>query len=80
MVYYILVGIFSSNLLYHKKDCFPTLLRVVAVFFYCAFFYSAFFLRIKKGTGEVFLCLDLFDKTANFHVGAGALDNPILRV
>ncbi|MEE0045801.1 hypothetical protein, partial [Ruminococcus sp.] len=42
MVYYILVGIFSSNLLYHKKDCFPTLLRVVAVFFYCAFFYSAF--------------------------------------
>ena len=43
MVYYILVGIFSSNLLYHKKDCFPTLLRVVAVFFYCAFFYSAFF-------------------------------------
>ena len=42
MVYYILVGIFSSILLYHKKDCFPTLLRVVAVFFYCAFFYSAF--------------------------------------
>jgi|GEM_PF-597388 hypothetical protein len=30
----------------------------------------------KKGTGEVFLCLDLFDKIANFHVGAGALDSP----
>ena len=42
MVYYILVGIFSSILLYHKKDCFPTLLRVVAVFFYCAFFTAAF--------------------------------------
>ena len=38
MVYYILVGIFSSNLLYHKKDCFPTLLRVVAVFFIARFF------------------------------------------
>ena len=36
---------------------------------------AVLFLRIKKGTGE-----DLFDKTANFHVGAGALDNPILRV
>ena len=46
MVYYILVGIFSSNLLYHKKDCFPTLLRVVAVFFYCAFFYSALAIKI----------------------------------
>lgn len=41
---------------------------------------AVLFLRIKKGTGEVFLCLDLFDKTAIFHVGAGALDNPILRV
>ena len=46
MVYYILVGIFSSILLYHKKDCFTTLLRVVAVFFYCAFFYSAYFYAI----------------------------------
>lgn len=41
---------------------------------------AVLFLRINQGTGEVFLCLDLFDKTANFHVGAGALDNPILRV
>ena len=42
MVYYILVGIFSSNLLYHKKDCFPTLLRVVAVFFIARFFTAPF--------------------------------------
>lgn len=41
---------------------------------------AVLFFAHKKGTGEVFLCLDLFDKTANFHVGAGALDNPILRV
>ncbi|MEE0600355.1 MAG: hypothetical protein UCO74_04365, partial [Ruminococcus sp.] len=27
----------------HKKDCFPTLLRVVAVFFIARFFYSALF-------------------------------------
>ncbi|MEE0601765.1 MAG: hypothetical protein UCO74_11605, partial [Ruminococcus sp.] len=39
----ILVGIFSSNLLYHKKDCFPTLLRVVAVFFIARFFTAPFF-------------------------------------
>ncbi|MEE1434491.1 MAG: hypothetical protein U0K34_10700, partial [Ruminococcus sp.] len=52
MVYYILVGIFSSNLLYHKKDCFPTLLRVVAVFFYCAFFYSALLFHHANQTGE----------------------------
>lgn len=41
---------------------------------------AVFFFAHKKGTGEVFLCLDLFDKTANFHVGTGALDSPILRV
>lgn len=33
---------------YTKKDCFPTLLRVVAVFFYCAFFYSAFCFATKR--------------------------------
>ena len=43
MVYYIFVGIFSSNLLYHKKDCFPTLLRVVAVFFIARFFTAPLF-------------------------------------
>ena len=40
----------------------------------------AVFFCAQKGTGKFFLCLDLFDKTANFHVGAGALDSPILRV
>ena len=48
MVYYILVGIFSSNLLYHKKDCFPTLLRVVAVFFIARFFTVPFLVQ-KSG-------------------------------
>ncbi|WP_456028271.1 hypothetical protein, partial [Ruminococcus sp.] len=68
MVYYILVGIFSSNLLYHKKDCFPTLFRVVAVFFYCAFFYSAiFYLRYPQ-----------FVMHFTNHVGAGVLDSPHL--
>ena len=50
MVYYILVGIFSSNLLYHKKDCFPTLLRVVAVFFIARFFTAPFSGRCKMRT------------------------------
>lgn len=40
----------------------------------------AVFFCAQKGTGEVFLYLDLFDKTAKFHVGAGVLDSPILRV
>lgn len=37
---------------------------------------AVLFFAHKKGTGEVFLCFDLFDKTANFHVGVGALDSP----
>ena len=57
MVYYILVGIFFIKFIIPQKDCFPTLLRVVAVFFIARFLQPLFFiakniLKTHKPCGE----------------------------